>query len=98
MAEASGQDAAPRTLWMGDLAYWMDENFLVHLFAQTGEVRCFGCHTLLVVGVGAATLAANWRCRIHYLVKNHPRLVWPSPSTRSRVVCWGEAGGARSLG
>ena len=24
-----------RTLWMGDLAYWMDENFLYSLFVPT---------------------------------------------------------------
>mmetsp|Transcript_14492 Transcript_14492/g.36676 ORF Transcript_14492/g.36676 Transcript_14492/m.36676 type:complete len:337 (+) Transcript_14492:655-1665(+) len=28
----------PRTLWMGDLTFWMDENFLLSLFSATGEV------------------------------------------------------------
>jgi len=27
-----------RTLWIGDLQYWMDENFLYGCFAHTGEV------------------------------------------------------------
>ncbi|KAG6487789.1 hypothetical protein ZIOFF_056396 [Zingiber officinale] len=27
-----------RTLWMGDLQYWMDENYLYGCFAHTGEV------------------------------------------------------------
>lgn len=30
--------AACRTLWIGDLAYWMDENFLYSLFAPTGAL------------------------------------------------------------
>ena len=28
----------PRTLWMGDLAFWVDEGFLMSVFAPTGEV------------------------------------------------------------
>ncbi len=35
---ASAQSQGPRTLWMGDLAYWMDENFLMSLFTGTGEM------------------------------------------------------------
>lgn len=27
-----------RTLWIGDLQYWMDENYLYTCFAHTGEV------------------------------------------------------------
>lgn len=27
-----------RTLWIGDLQYWVDENYLTHCFAHTGEV------------------------------------------------------------
>lgn len=27
-----------RTLWIGDLGYWMDENFIFNLFAATGTV------------------------------------------------------------
>ncbi|KAK8507341.1 hypothetical protein V6N12_072608 [Hibiscus sabdariffa] len=27
-----------RSLWIGDLQPWMDENFLINIFAQTGEV------------------------------------------------------------
>ncbi|XP_061337904.1 polyadenylate-binding protein RBP47B' isoform X2 [Gastrolobium bilobum] len=27
-----------RTLWIGDLQYWVDENYLSHCFAHTGEV------------------------------------------------------------
>eukprot|EP00212_Chloropicon_laureae_P007942 CAMPEP_0197496944 /NCGR_PEP_ID=MMETSP1311-20131121/48269_1 /TAXON_ID=464262 /ORGANISM="Genus nov. species nov., Strain RCC856" /LENGTH=149 /DNA_ID=CAMNT_0043042571 /DNA_START=205 /DNA_END=651 /DNA_ORIENTATION=- len=38
-AQVQGQgQQGPRTLWMGDLAYWMDENFLMSLFASTGEM------------------------------------------------------------
>lgn len=28
-----------RTIWVGDLQYWMDENYLQHCFGHTGEVR-----------------------------------------------------------
>ncbi|QDZ21367.1 RNA-binding protein [Chloropicon primus] len=35
---ASPAETGPRTLWMGDLAYWVDENFMGSLFASTGEV------------------------------------------------------------
>lgn len=28
-----------RTLWMGDLAYWMDENFIFSLFLPTGALQ-----------------------------------------------------------
>ncbi|XP_039037465.1 polyadenylate-binding protein RBP45-like isoform X2 [Hibiscus syriacus] len=41
---ASGQSGQPasadevRTLWIGDLQYYMDENYLLSCFAQTGEV------------------------------------------------------------
>ncbi|KAK4284396.1 hypothetical protein QN277_001236 [Acacia crassicarpa] len=28
-----------RTLWIGDLQYWMDENYLYNCFAHTGEVN-----------------------------------------------------------
>lgn len=31
--------AEARTLWMGDLAYWMDENFLYNLFVASGELQ-----------------------------------------------------------
>lgn len=31
-------DAASKTLWIGDLAYWMDEHLLYSLFAGTGEL------------------------------------------------------------
>jgi RNA recognition motif-containing protein len=31
-------EASMRTLWMGDLAYWMDESLLYTLFANTGEL------------------------------------------------------------
>jgi hypothetical protein len=27
-----------RTLWIGDLQYWVDENYLTSCFSQTGEV------------------------------------------------------------
>lgn len=27
-----------RTLWIGDLQYWMDENYLYTCFSHTGEV------------------------------------------------------------
>lgn len=33
---ASTEDV--KTLWMGDLQYWMDENYLWSIFAPTGEV------------------------------------------------------------
>lgn len=28
-----------RTLWIGDLQYWVDENYLSSCFSQTGEVN-----------------------------------------------------------
>lgn len=28
-----------RTLWIGDLQYWVDESYLYSCFSQTGEVR-----------------------------------------------------------
>lgn len=28
-----------RTLWIGDLQYWVDESYLNSCFAHTGEVR-----------------------------------------------------------
>jgi len=28
-----------RTLWIGDLQYWMDENYIASCFAHTGEVK-----------------------------------------------------------
>ena len=31
-------DPNSKTLYMGDLAYWMDENYLYSLFAHTGDV------------------------------------------------------------
>jgi hypothetical protein len=31
-----------RTLWIGDLQYWMDDNYIYGCFASTGEVRAFG--------------------------------------------------------
>ncbi|KAL4386246.1 hypothetical protein GQ457_09G001400 [Hibiscus cannabinus] len=40
-AGQSGQPASAdevRTLWIGDLQYYMDENYLLSCFAQTGEV------------------------------------------------------------
>ncbi len=33
-----------RTLWIGDLQYWADENYLYNCFAHTGEV---GLHAAL---------------------------------------------------
>ncbi|RWW20403.1 hypothetical protein GW17_00015490, partial [Ensete ventricosum] len=30
-----------RTLWVGDLQYWMDENYLYGCFVHTGEVSLF---------------------------------------------------------
>lgn len=36
MGDASND--TQRTLWIGDLGYWMDENFLYSLFAGTGTV------------------------------------------------------------
>lgn len=37
MGQSAGGDEV-RTLWIGDLQYWMDENYLVTCFSQTGEV------------------------------------------------------------
>jgi hypothetical protein len=42
--QAPAPAAAPasdevRTLWIGDLQYWMDENYIYSCFATTGEVR-----------------------------------------------------------
>ncbi|KAJ0583073.1 putative nucleotide-binding alpha-beta plait domain superfamily, RNA-binding domain superfamily [Helianthus annuus] len=41
-----------RTLWIGDLQYWMDEQYLLSCFAQTGELQ-FICS--IEVGVIAGT-------------------------------------------
>ena len=38
---AAASPAGPnevRTLWIGDLQYWMDENYIYGCFATTGEV------------------------------------------------------------
>jgi len=35
-----------RTLWIGDLQYWMDEQYLVSCFAQSGEVFKICCRLL----------------------------------------------------
>ena len=37
---AAGLDEV-RTLWIGDLQYWMDENYLASCFAASGEVSQF---------------------------------------------------------
>jgi len=34
-----------RTLWIGDLQYWTDENYLYGCFAHTGEVGVALQHT-----------------------------------------------------
>lgn len=36
-----------RTLWIGDLQYWMDEQYLVSCFAQSGEVYFFSLFAVL---------------------------------------------------
>ncbi|KAK3188358.1 hypothetical protein Dsin_027919 [Dipteronia sinensis] len=36
--QQSGQSSEIRTLWIGDLQYWMDENYVSSIFAPTGEV------------------------------------------------------------
>ncbi|KAJ3693613.1 hypothetical protein LUZ60_009093 [Juncus effusus] len=38
-APLSGGSDEVRTLWIGDLQYWMDENYVHSCFAQTGEVQ-----------------------------------------------------------
>ncbi|CAN1353818.1 Polyadenylate-binding protein RBP45B [Linum perenne] len=35
---SGGSGDEVRTLWIGDLQYWMDENYLLSCFSQTGEV------------------------------------------------------------
>lgn len=40
LQQQAGQTGEIRTLWIGDLQYWMDENYLSSCFAQTGEVDC----------------------------------------------------------
>ncbi|KAK9813166.1 hypothetical protein WJX72_010040 [[Myrmecia] bisecta] len=35
---ASVADLNAKTLWMGDLAYWMDESFIYNLFVGTGQL------------------------------------------------------------
>lgn len=38
-AAAAGGSEEIRSLWIGDLQQWMDENYLMNVFAQSGEVR-----------------------------------------------------------
>ena len=38
VAGASTEQKSHRTLWMGDLAVWMDESFLYTLFAPTNQL------------------------------------------------------------
>lgn len=38
VAQGSGDPNEIKSLWIGDLQHWMDENYLVNLFAATGEV------------------------------------------------------------
>ena len=40
-----------RTLWIGDLQYWMDENYVYGCFASTGEVRASSIPAFLAVGI-----------------------------------------------
>ncbi|KAL0916941.1 hypothetical protein M5K25_014496 [Dendrobium thyrsiflorum] len=35
---SQGSSDEIRTLWVGDLQYWMDENYIYNCFSQTGEV------------------------------------------------------------
>ena len=44
MAAAPTGPSEVRTLWIGDLQYWMDENYVYGCFASTGEVRAFGSY------------------------------------------------------
>lgn len=43
-----GQPDEVRTLWIGDLQYWMDENYLASCFASTGEVHGLSLPLLLL--------------------------------------------------
>lgn len=36
-----------RTLWIGDLQYWMDENYIRTCFAHTGEVYIYSLDFLI---------------------------------------------------
>lgn len=36
--QLGGSPGEIRSLWIGDLQYWMDENYLFGCFASTGEV------------------------------------------------------------
>jgi hypothetical protein len=36
--QQNGASGEIRSLWIGDLQYWMDENYLFGCFASTGEV------------------------------------------------------------
>ncbi|OWM86354.1 hypothetical protein CDL15_Pgr010696 [Punica granatum] len=51
-----GQAEEVRTLWIGDLQYWMDENYLASCFASTGEVASLKVirskHTMQSEGYG----------------------------------------------
>ncbi|KAJ6821994.1 polyadenylate-binding protein RBP45-like [Iris pallida] len=38
LSAAPANDGEIRTLWIGDLQYWMDENYLHSCFVQTGEL------------------------------------------------------------
>lgn len=56
--QQQGSAEENRTIWVGDLHYWMDENYLQHCFGHTGEVRHFHCF-LVSVSLNMAFLSES---------------------------------------
>lgn len=59
--QSQQQHEEVKTLWVGDLQYWMDETYLHSCFVHTGEVRAMspnGGALLLTVGLPCY---ATWR-------------------------------------
>jgi len=64
-----------RTLWIGDLQYWMDENYLYTCFAHTGEVYflflIFAFLSQIVLDIFAFYL-----CSMESLLDFNLKLLW----------------------
>jgi hypothetical protein len=78
-APQAGQEEN-RTIWVGDLHYWMDENYLHSCFGYTGEVSSRApCASFQVQILATATLSLN------HLRENKKSFPTPSLSTRMRL-------------